>query len=70
MGLFEGNLPEEKQKYEKQEKKNHVVGKKKGIVSLIIKDKKVIVDVGGNGEEIKYDEREHGSLKIGDPITF
>lgn len=70
MGLFEEKLPEERSKHEKQEKKNYGIGKKKGIVSLIIKGKKIIIDVDGNGEEVKYDEREHGSLKIGDPITF
>jgi hypothetical protein len=44
--------------------------KKRGVVSTIIKGVKIIVDVNGNGEVVKYDEKEHGGLKVGDPIDF
>lgn len=73
MGIFgdmgksdeKSDLPKEEKKYKPETKKQ-----KKGIVSLIIKGNRIIVDVDGTGESISYVEKEHGHLKIGDVILF
>jgi hypothetical protein len=74
MGLF-GDMgkPEEKSELPKEEKKQKFEQHKKqtkGKVASIIKGKRVIVDVDGNGVDVKYNERDHGHLKVGDPIVF
>lgn len=75
MGLF-GDMgkSEERTELPKEEKNQKFVEQskkqKKGKVASIIKGRKVIIDVNGNGEETKYNEREHGHLKVGDPIVF
>lgn len=58
-------LPKEEKKYKPELKKQ-----KKGIVSSIIKDRRIIVDVDGTGESVLYNEKEHGHLKVGDLILF
>ncbi len=74
MGLF-GDMgkPEEKSELPKEEKKQKFEQSKKqkrGKVASIIRGRKVIIDVNGNGEEVKYNERDHGHLKVGDVIAF
>ena len=71
MGLFEGFSSEEKQEpIKKESKKTEFKRSRKGIVDSIIVGDKVIIDVDGNGESIKYDEKEHSHLKKGDTIYF
>jgi len=54
-----------------KEEKPKFSQKKKGKVIFINKLKGFIaIDVNGNGEETKYIEERHSSLKIGDPIEF
>lgn len=73
MGIFgdmgkseeKSELPKEEKKYRQDSKKQ-----RKGIVSLVIKGNRVILDVDGTGESISYVEKEHGHLKIGDVILF
>lgn len=73
MGIFgdtgksdeKSELPKEEKKFKPELKKN-----KKGIVSSIIKNRRIIVDVDGTGESVLYNEKEHGHLKVGDPILF
>jgi len=73
MGIF-GDMvkPEEKSEHPREEKKYKPESKKqkKGIVSSIIKDRRIIVDVDGTGESVFYNEKEHGHLKVGDLILF
>ena len=73
MGIF-GDMgkSEEKSEQNKEEKKYKPEFKKqkKGIVSLIIKGRRIIIDVDGMGESVLYNEKEHGHLKVGDPILF
>lgn len=74
MGLFSNmGKGDEELETSKEEKKKEPQSKqktKKGKVSLIIVGKKIIIDVDGNGEEVKYNERDHGNLSIGDMIVF
>lgn len=76
MGLFgDSEDTEKKPEFLKEEKKSkpekyEIKKNKKGKVSLIVAGKKIIVDVDGNGEEVKYNERDHAHLKVGDIITF
>lgn len=58
-------LPKEEKKYKQEYKKQ-----RKGIVSLVIKGNRVILDVDGNGESIPYNQREHENLKIGDVLII
>lgn len=71
MGLFEGFSSEEnKEPIKKESKKPEFKRSRRGIVDSIIVGNKVIIDVDGNGESIKYDEKEHSHLKKGDTIYF
>ena len=74
MGLFgEMGKSEERTELPKEEKKQKFEqGKKQKRVKVasIIRGRKVIIDVNGNGEEVKYNERDHGHLKVGDVIAF
>lgn len=45
--------------------------KKKAIVMAVLPDqKKILVDVNGNGQEIPYIEEKHKDLKSGDEIEI
>lgn len=73
MGIFgDMNKSEEKSEQIKEEKKykTELKKQKKGVVSSIIKGRRVIIDVDGEGESVLYNEKEHGHLKVGDPILF
>lgn len=73
MGIFD-NLGKNEEKNEplKEDKKHktEIKKQKKGIVSSIIKGRKIIIDFEGTGESVLYNEKEHGHLKVGDPILF
>lgn len=73
MGIFSDmGKSEEKSEQFKEEKKYKQESKKqkKGIVSLIIKGNRIIVDVDGTGESVPYNEKEHIHLKKGDTIII
>lgn len=61
-----------KAKTEIENEYESIFGKKqKGIVMAILPEqKKILVDVNGNGQETIYNPEKHGDLKIGDEIEI
>lgn len=73
MGIFEPKQEKSEEKESYKPKLQTRQNSKKGIVSSFTgKDKKewIIVNVDNNGERVKYNQKDHGDLKIGDTIVI